>query len=100
MMDDLSKLSTKQLQAELKKREVEEYRRKEQLKRERAEKLFAKVDILLQIASEHSRSSCNDKSLSNVDRGCLRCFLLDAKFCGWWDPEYELVIHISTPYRH
>lgn len=99
MMDDLTKIPKKQLEQELARREAAEERLAEERKRARAEFLFSKLEPLLEIASEHSRTSCNDSKIVNVERGCLRCFLLDAKSCGWWDSEYELVMYITSPYR-
>jgi hypothetical protein len=86
--------TTAELEAEIKERREFEARAREKARRERAEILLTKVDALLEIVPEHSRTSCSDEQYHNMDR-CTRCFLLDVKVCGFWDSSSDLILYIQ-----
>ena len=90
----LNDFSDAQLKNELARREEI---RKQQLREERknrAEYISEHIDWLLTFMSEHSRTSCSDKNPCNEHRGCVRCNLIDAKRCGYWPEDIELVISV------
>jgi hypothetical protein len=95
MTTELKDVSDKELAAELARRKEARKTARTNALKERADVITEHLDALLLLAPEHSRSSCSDKNLANIDRGCVRCVLLDANQRGYWDWVYELELSFS-----
>jgi hypothetical protein len=71
---------------------TKELERRAAIKREEAHQALLKrqqlivdnVDVVLQLAPEHDRTSCSDKNHYNT-MDCVRCWLLDVKESGIYD---------------
>ena len=92
----LEKVSTQALKDELSRRQALRREKAEKKRNEHVEFLLANIDALLLFIPEHGRTSCSDANLSNrylTEYGlprCVRCFVLDAKNCSYWDPTVDL----------
>jgi homospermidine synthase len=49
-------------------------------------------DVIDALAPEHSRTSCDDNSLSNDEHGCARCVLLAAQRDGWIEATWAFTV--------
>ena len=94
----LMSFSESELQAELQRRRDEQEAESDRLAKLRAEFLYGKIDLLLELVPEHTpgeyRSQCDDKNPRNPGV-CQRCALLEIKDQGYWDPEMELTLSLS-----
>jgi hypothetical protein len=93
MTKDLSAYSFNDLRAELQRREDEEKERKREAWSKRIQFLTDHVDALLELISEHGRTSCSDDDPCNKGR-CHRCTVLSAQKDHYWDSSYDVEISI------
>jgi hypothetical protein len=91
---DIKEISTKDLQAELQRRE-HEAALEAQRKREAKEQFWIEhLELILQLIPEHSRTSCSDENPNNYGR-CDRCTLLEMRGSTYWNSSYELTLYLS-----
>ena len=90
---NLDQFSDADLKAELKRREDEKKRQILDQREKNAEFWHSKINHILELVPEHSRTTCSDNDPANEYR-CNRCYLLYAQKYDW-DRNRELVIRIN-----
>lgn len=83
MPEDLTNVPLDQLRAEVRRREDEAKRQRNENLQLRQALIVTHIDTLLQLVPEHDRTSCSDSNPSNAASGrnprCNRCQLLQIK---------------------
>jgi hypothetical protein len=90
---NLNQFSDAELQAELKKRREAEKQRIIEQREADAQFWTEKIDLILELIPEHSRTTCSDADPKNEHR-CSRCYVLYAKQFQW-DSDRELSITVN-----
>ena len=90
---NLTQFSDAELKIELQRRKEIAQQQLRDARREKADFWKSKIDHLLEIIPNHSRTSCDDVNPINDER-CTRCYLLYAKQFDW-DDDRELHIYTS-----
>lgn len=75
----LAKISTQELRAEIKRREEDERLVRIAAHTEHEQLICMSVEVLLQLAPSHDRTSCTDANYANYHGRCLRCALIYAR---------------------
>lgn len=98
----LTSISDDELTRQLQELEAEQRRRREEKKKKAMQEaqeenlhVLENMTILLPLL-HHSRTSCTDTQLSNLEEGCPRCILLDAARSGYLDPEKMVVLEVRS----
>lgn len=93
---NLKNVSEQALKDELSRRQGIRCQKAKKKRDERIAFLLTNIDALLLFVPEHGRTSCSDANLANrllEEYGlprCVRCFLLYAKDCNYWDPTVNI----------
>lgn len=89
---DLSKLSDVELEKELSRRRQERIDKRAAQRRKANAAVVSHAAALLDILTEHGKTSCDDKDPRNATNGCDRCFLLVLMRSNYMDNDYKLLL--------